>query len=81
MYLGGIYTGIGGAVRNNFAVYTSNITLPVQLISFTANAANASASSPTVLCNWNTASEESSDHFTIERSSNGRLLPPLIRLL
>jgi hypothetical protein len=72
IYVGGTFLSMGGQLRNRFAAFTTTITLPVQLISFTANAQNASASNVTVLCNWNTATETSSSHFIIERSSNGR---------
>jgi hypothetical protein len=41
--------------------------LPVQLVSFTAARAAAS-----VRCNWKTASELNNDHFTVERSADGK---------
>lgn len=59
-------------MRSGFAAFSINLTLPVQLISFTAKMQNPSASNPTVVCNWNTASEQNSSHFIIERSNDGR---------
>jgi len=46
---------------------TNTFTLPVSLLSFTAE----QAAGETVQLKWSTVREESNDHFTIERSTDG----------
>ena len=71
LFVGGSFGTIAGGPRFGLAVFSMGITLPVQLISFTATAQRATASNAAVLCNWKTATEENSSHFVVERSSNG----------
>ncbi len=52
-------------------LYATN-TLPVELVSYTANAQNGSA-----LLNWQTASETNNSHFIIKRSNDGTHFTPL----
>ncbi len=51
----------------NITVYYSLMTLPLTLNSFTVTRDNK-----TVLVNWNTSNEINMDHFTVERSADGR---------
>jgi len=63
----GVNVGIafsGIAPDGGYAEY--NLVLPVKLISFTATENNGKN-----LLQWTTATESNSDHFSIERSSNG----------
>jgi|GEM_PF-2566435 len=46
--------------------------LPVELISF-----DATPSAGVVNCRWTTASENNNDHFTLEKSSDGKYFSPL----
>ncbi len=75
--IGGVFTSIGGQSRVNFATFNTNISLPVNLVSFTANTENSMASNAAVRCNWSTATENNSAYFIIERSSNGRSFIPV----
>lgn len=52
---------------SGFIVHTSDVTLPVKLISFSAQ-----SSSTNVLINWKTSEETNNDHFELERSTDGR---------
>jgi hypothetical protein len=47
------------------------------LISFTAQWQNSLPSQPGVLCNWNTAIEENTSNFVIERSGSGSGFVPV----
>ncbi|HEV7381524.1 MAG TPA: BspA family leucine-rich repeat surface protein, partial [Dyadobacter sp.] len=56
------WNNLGGAIYN-----ASCATLPVELISFDAN-----ESEREVMLTWSTSSEINSDHFEVQRSTNGR---------
>ena len=49
--------------------------LPVELLSFTAE-----CSGDKVFCNWETASEQNSDYFTLEKSTDGSLFIPVAKV-
>jgi hypothetical protein len=55
-----------GCVTDQFSV-TTTATLPVELLNYAVRLVNRE-----VHVNWTTATETNNDHFTIERSSNGR---------
>ena len=55
-----------GCVTDQFSV-TTTATLPVELLNYDVRLVNRE-----VHVNWTTATETNNDHFTIERSSNGR---------
>jgi WD40 repeat protein len=72
---GKLFVGGGFSLVNNesfygFAVFPVGSPLPVQLISFTANPTQGM--NPAVICKWQTASEQQSSHFVVERSPDGR---------
>jgi hypothetical protein len=68
----GTVNGIGTVSANNLTsinnlVVTSNsVTLPIQLLTFTAK-----GSGQQVALNWSTAAEINNDYFTVERSNDG----------
>ena len=67
--ISGLRIYVGGLSNDNLfalAAYLNSGALPVQLISFTAHKQNNS-----VLLNWETASEQNTSHFSIERSNDG----------
>ena len=71
IYLSGnyLYTSTYHTVSGgSFQLWSANIgtLLPVQLLSFTAQASKNDA-----ICNWQTTHEINTDHFTVERSTNG----------
>lgn len=78
-------TGVVNTVANTVTVsgvtnYNSLWTLvgnsqplPVELISFTADAVN----NQSVLCRWTTATEINNDYFTVERSQDGMNFEPI----
>lgn len=78
-------TGVVNTVANTVTVsgvtnYNSLWTLvgnsqplPVELISFTAEAVN----NQSVLCRWTTATEINNDYFTVERSRDGANFEPI----
>ena len=53
--------------NNNYLAYIGNITLPIKLLNFSAQLQNNSC-----VLNWQTASEENTSYFSIERSTDGR---------
>jgi hypothetical protein len=55
------------AFIDNVKVYYTLSTLPVELVSFSANCADNN----TVSVNWTTASEHNSDYYTVEKSRDG----------
>ena len=55
------------AFIDNVQVYYTLSTLPVELVSFSANCADNN----TVSVNWTTASEHNSDYYTLEKSRDG----------
>jgi hypothetical protein len=59
--------GLGAsAPYTNLGTYTSNLAIPVELMSFKASSQNK-----TVKLDWLTASERNNAYFDIERSTNG----------
>ena len=56
------------SLPGGYRLWSSNIgsLLPVQLLSFTAQASKNDA-----ICNWQTTHEINTDHFTVERSTDG----------
>jgi uncharacterized repeat protein (TIGR01451 family) len=64
----GIYFDYNSPVQTNTEkTVVQNLVLPLQLLSFTAQRNNA-----TNLLKWSTADEINTDHFEIQRSSNGK---------
>jgi uncharacterized repeat protein (TIGR01451 family) len=64
----GIYFDYNAPVQTNTEkTVVQNLVLPLQLLSFTAQRNNA-----TNLLKWSTADEINTDHFEIQRSSNGK---------
>ncbi len=57
-------------------LYPCNSVLPVQLLSFTANAAGNR-----VNVAWTTTNEINTDNFVVERSSNGSVFEPLQKVM
>lgn len=60
--------------------YIDDSVLPIQLISFSAKA-NEEGFNPVVDLKWATASEINNSHFTIERSSDGKVWDELNQVL
>lgn len=59
---------VPGVIKSGaWALTQLSSPLPVELISFTANAVN----NKMIACNWATASEENNDYFTVMRSKDG----------
>jgi len=77
MYTAGNFVRINSDMRQRFATFLISGTLPVQLISFTADIQSANNSNFSVGCNWTTATEVNSSHFIVERSSNGSSFIPI----
>lgn len=74
--------GAGNTVTNpgNITVNsTSQTTLPVTLISFTANSENVNDICK-VRLNWKTSSEINNDYFSLQRSKNGLDFDEIIRV-
>jgi hypothetical protein len=63
-----VTTAVGEAIVN----VCSNVTLPIELLSFTANCKNNKVS-----CKWSTASEINNNYFTIERSTDALHFEPI----
>jgi len=68
-------TIVSGTIVSNFSPFTFGIpiaALPVELLDFTAKLDGDRA-----VLNWTTASERNTDHFTIEKSTDGILFTTL----
>ena len=71
----GINATFGSGQAEDFLLYTT-AAMPVNLLSFTANATN----NRTVEIKWETATEENSDYFVVERSENLKTFEQVARV-
>jgi hypothetical protein len=76
MYVGGAFTDVGNDRRARFSVFNVNSSLPVTFTSFSARLIRQNETAAQVVCDWSTGSEQNSDYFQVERSSDGRTFYP-----